>query len=34
MSTAAGWCPACQRGPMVGNARCKLVCPICHYMET
>jgi hypothetical protein len=29
-----GWCPACQRGPLQRNARCKLVCTLCGYMET
>lgn len=32
--SGANWCPACQRSALVSNARCKLVCPICHYMET
>jgi len=29
-----GWCPACQRGPLLQDPRCKLRCPLCHYTET
>jgi len=31
---AVNWCPACQGGPLVEDARCKLRCRLCHYVET
>lgn len=34
MSRSAGWCPACQGGPLTQDARCKLRCVLCHYVES